>query len=312
MTDMITEVQPSEARPFSIDQEFRDWLPRQTIDEHEALLKSINTYGCLEAVIVWHEENILVDGHHRVAICDDLGLPFNVRRKSFRDRLDVLEFIFGLQGGRRNWSDVVRVQLALKLKPEIEARAKAKQVAAGGSHKKEIQESAFANVGKSAPAPIDTRKEVARIAGVSGEQVRKIEIVLNNAAPEVKQEMIDGTKSVNAAFKAAKKPQRSGESNAIANPQSSEETIVGFSELTRLLTRDTTDAKVMASPHREMYRDDMVNAVAVMRLLCANYEDLFSSKSLPLVLRMLISEFGKATDSHCITCGAVTVREVAE
>ena len=102
-----------------------------------------------------------------------------IHEMPFKDRIAVEEFMINRQLSRRNVSDAVQVKLALKLKPIIEARAKAKQ-AAGGS-KKVVQD--FAQ-------PPKTRDEVAKAAGVSGETVRKVEAVLNSDNEDIKAAML--------------------------------------------------------------------------------------------------------------------------
>jgi hypothetical protein len=56
---------------------------------------------------VWREANgvvLLVDGHHRLDICEKHDLPFNVRYLNFKDRDEVLGWIDANQAGRRNVS----------------------------------------------------------------------------------------------------------------------------------------------------------------------------------------------------------------
>ena len=66
--------------------------------------------------------------------------------------------------------------LALKIKPVIAAKAKKKQIEAGGAVRQ-----------KSDKAVVDTKKELAKLAGVSHDTIAKVEKLVDNATPEIKQ-----------------------------------------------------------------------------------------------------------------------------
>jgi hypothetical protein len=51
---------------------------------------------------VWQEEDILLDGHHRIEICADLGIPYTTRAVSLPDRDAARAWIAEHQLGRRN------------------------------------------------------------------------------------------------------------------------------------------------------------------------------------------------------------------
>jgi hypothetical protein len=58
--------------------------------------------GCLDALVVWQEEQILLDGHNRYAICEHHGLPYRIHELSLPD-LDAAQlWIIDHQDGRRN------------------------------------------------------------------------------------------------------------------------------------------------------------------------------------------------------------------
>ena len=85
-----------------------------------------------------------------------------------RYRSEVIEWIINNQFGRRNLSSYIRTTLALRLESEIAGRAKKNQKSAGGAVPQ-----------KSAEA-VETRKELAKLAGVSHntvDKVKKIELV---------------------------------------------------------------------------------------------------------------------------------------
>ncbi|WP_373651972.1 hypothetical protein [Schlesneria sp. DSM 10557] len=78
------------------------------------------------------------------------------------------------QLSRRNLTDAARVQVALKLKPFIEAKAKASHASNSGNPKLKQPSTKSSKV----YGPVNTRKELATTAGVSQGTFRKAEAVL--------------------------------------------------------------------------------------------------------------------------------------
>ena len=66
--------------------------------------------------------------------------------------------------------------MTLKLKPIIAEQAKEKQAEAGGAVRQ-----------KSDKAVVDTKKELAKAAGVSHDTIHKVEVIEKKATPQTKQ-----------------------------------------------------------------------------------------------------------------------------
>ena len=146
----------------------------------------------------------MVDGHNRHRIWRDVldsdeDKAPDIHEMPFKDRDAVKEFMLKRQLSRRNLTDAVRVVIALKLKPVIEAKAKSKQSAAGGKKTKEDEKALSPKLVEA----IETHQEIANAAGVSHETVRKVEAVLNSENEEIKAAMLapksDGTQARNLA-----------------------------------------------------------------------------------------------------------------
>jgi transcriptional regulator with XRE-family HTH domain len=88
-----------------------------------------------------------------------------------------------------------RSELALQLKPLIEAKAKEKQKESGG-----------AVIRKSGEPPIRTDKELAKIAGVSHDTISKVEKIKESASPELLAAARAGEVSIAAAADLARLP----------------------------------------------------------------------------------------------------------
>ena len=90
---------------FKIDDEFRSYLPSLKEKEYQELKKSIKREGCREPLIIWDEKNSLVDGHHRLSICQESSKGYDIKRKSFQFRAQVIAWIVENQLGQRNLNE---------------------------------------------------------------------------------------------------------------------------------------------------------------------------------------------------------------
>lgn len=192
-----------------IDEGFQEFLPSLHADERAALKEEILEDGFTDPLIVWQNHGELIDGYNRYDIWLELGAdpdkaPDIIERK-FADRAAVMEWMFHHQFARRNMTAAQRAAVALKMKPAFEERAKANEKAGGGDKKSEKQGEKSGSTNSSNPIrPVDTRKEIAAIAGVSEDTVRKTETVLKHGKKSTKKKMLDGEISANQAFNETK------------------------------------------------------------------------------------------------------------
>ena len=90
-------------KEIKILDELRDLIPPLNKEELAQHHREIETDGRANVPLtVWKQENVLVDGHHRYAHCIKHGFPFEVRRKTFTDIIDVKNHMSLHQLGRRN------------------------------------------------------------------------------------------------------------------------------------------------------------------------------------------------------------------
>lgn len=197
-----------------IDEEFEDFLPALQPEERNALKNEIEKDGFTDAIIVWMNHGELVDGYNRYRIWLELGAnsdnaPEIIERK-FSDRAAVMEWMFHHQFARRNATAAQRAATALKMKPALAARAKVNEKSGGGDKKSGKQAGKSGSMNSSNPIrPVDTRKEIAAIAGVSEDTVRKTEIVLEQGKASTTRKMLAGEISANEAFRETKQTQKS-------------------------------------------------------------------------------------------------------
>ena len=151
---------------IKIDTEFAALIPPLSAEERQQLEDNIvERGGARDPLVVWASKGTLtlLDGHNRYEICTRLELPFDIEEIRFYDRSHAEEWIIRNQFGRRNLAAYVRTQLALRLKETIAARGRQGE-----------------RTDLSAKSPksfcgLDTREEVATLAGVGSNTVSKVE-----------------------------------------------------------------------------------------------------------------------------------------
>jgi len=55
-----------------IDAEFQKLIPPLSKEEQDQLEEDIVAHGCLDPLKVWAGQDIILDGHHRYAICQNI------------------------------------------------------------------------------------------------------------------------------------------------------------------------------------------------------------------------------------------------
>lgn len=184
---------------FIIDDEFKNLIPPLTDEEFAQLEENILRDGIRDPLVVW--QGILIDGHNRYAIAQKHGLTFATTELNFESRAEVITWIIQNQFGRRNISTFDRIALALKLKPVIAEKAKTKQLATLKQNTLPLDQK------KSTGESVDTLKQIANLAGVGKETVRKVEKILALAQLVNLEDIISGLKkgniSISLAYEAA-------------------------------------------------------------------------------------------------------------
>ena len=156
---------------LKVDPEFEKLIPPLSKEERGGLERSLREEGCRDALVIWKGRNIIVDGHHRLRICQKHGIRFNVVQRDFADRDQVKKWIIENQFAKRNLTDYQRGLLALELEKLFAEAAKAQQ----GRRTDLLKNSSKSYT------PMNTRRQVARIAGVSENTIQRIKLVREKA-----------------------------------------------------------------------------------------------------------------------------------
>ena len=176
--------------------EMAELLPPLSAEQSAALEEDLLRNGCYSPIIV-NEDMVIVDGHNRQSLCEKHGLPYTMAVFSFEDLLEAKQWALDTQKGRRNLEKWELGKIALKLKPEIEAKARANQSAAGGD---KFTEKPLSAILPEAVSAVDTRKELAEAVGLGERTMGKVMQIDENAPTAIKEALDKKELSINKGY----------------------------------------------------------------------------------------------------------------
>lgn len=256
---------------YKTDEEFKSLIPPLSNEEYKQLEENCVRDGIRDPLVVWEVPNgdqIIIDGHNRWNIsARHGGIKFEVVKMHFDNREQVKEWIIKNQLGRRNIPAFVRAELILKLKPVIAKNAKAQQARTADNRVRQISDK----------QAIDTKKELAKLAGVSHDTIHKVEKIKEKASEEAKQALRRGEMSINQVYtgimaaenqtKQQKQAQelRDAKKRTEEYEERKDDTVVSFKEI----QQNKKDWKLIG----ERLASEMLNALDKVRILGREDED---------------------------------------
>ena len=169
--------------------EMAELLPPLSAEQLDALETDLVNNSCYSPIIV-NEDMVIIDGHNRQALCEKHGLPYTMAVFSFEDLLEAKQWALDTQKGRRNLEKWELGKIALKLKPEIEAKARANQG---------TRTDLSATLPESSDA-VDTRKELAEAVGLGERTMGKVMQIDENAPDTIKEALDKKELSINKGY----------------------------------------------------------------------------------------------------------------
>ena len=83
-----------------VDKEFELVAPPLSAEQDAALRESLQSEGCREPITVW--DGVILDGHNRYRICQELEIPFETRERPTESREDAIDWICSTSLARRS------------------------------------------------------------------------------------------------------------------------------------------------------------------------------------------------------------------
>ena len=169
--------------------EMAELLPPLSAEQLDALEADLIKNGCYAPIII-NEDMVIIDGHNRQSLCEKRGLPYTMAVFSFEDLLEAKQWALDTQKNRRNLEKWELGKIALKLKPEIEAKARANQG---------TRTDLSATLPESSDA-VDTRKELAEAVGLGERTMGKVMQIDENAPDAIKEALDKKELSINKGY----------------------------------------------------------------------------------------------------------------
>jgi len=211
-----------------INNEYASLVPELTREEYESLKESIKQDGLWVPLIV-NQDGVLLDGHHRYKVCQELGIKPHYIVKELKDEFYEKLFVIDCNIKRRQLNNFQRIKLALKsksIKEEIAWKNSQSNLRQNSSYlptdrnltvdKSSSNNSADASDSNGnsnssngkASGRVD--EQIGEIAGVSRDTVRKVEKILQciPEESEIMQKLKAGDISINQAHELILKEER--------------------------------------------------------------------------------------------------------
>jgi N6-adenosine-specific RNA methylase IME4 len=172
---------------ITINDEYANLGPDLSSQEYESLKASTHDNGQYIPIIK-NSQGVLLDGHSRYKICQELGIEPSILVRDFENESYEQLFVIDCNLKRRHLSSFQRTELALKAKPILEEIAK-KNESLGGK-------------GVAVQTPLErVDTELGKRAGVGKDTVRKVEKILKTGSKELQDRARKGDTSINYAYK---------------------------------------------------------------------------------------------------------------
>jgi len=196
LSENVERTVPLVTPDFKIDPEFRDLMPPLDPGAMKDLKKSIQKEGCRDRLVISKIDGnyVLLDGHKRHDICNNLGISFKIREIAISDRNGAKIWIIKNQKARRNLNESQRAMLAVTLEELYAEQAKNRTSGLNLEHTYE---------------PGRSSEKAARDMGVSHQTVFYAKQVSTKGIPELARLASSGDVAVSALAKVTSLPAES-------------------------------------------------------------------------------------------------------
>jgi hypothetical protein len=250
---------------LNVDKEFRDLFPQLTEDEFNQLEKNIIKDGCQSPIITW--KGYVVDGHNRYNICTKHDIKYQTDILTCSTKDEAIEWMIDNQLGRRNLTPIQKIAIAEKYRSIFEKKAKRNQIRGGGDRKSYLKKT------PKILKPINTREELAKIAGVSHDTYDKGTKILASDNEQVKQKVINGEMKINTAY------------NEIFNNKLKNRKAIPQTTIKHLINRTNGKCEIcgwggigleaiLIPHHKNKYSITEDNSIENLAMICPNYHNI--------------------------------------
>ena len=190
-------IKPGDPDEPAVDPDLSSTLQTQTELDRMLMKRSIEKYGVMDSVKVWSGKWVIVDGHNRVRICKELGIPYPVEEIEFANIEAAIKWMKEHQLGRRNLTPFARCEMVIDLEPELREEAAKNQ-----GRRSDLDNFAL-NLGRSSREN-RTSHRLADLAGISHGTLDKAKWLIENTDAHTKDTLRAGSVSIHKAVEATK------------------------------------------------------------------------------------------------------------
>jgi hypothetical protein len=113
-----------------VSTEYSTLIPPISTTDYESLKKSIAKEGRLLMPIILNQDKVVLDGHHRMRACKELGISATYKVEDFTDRpLDELRYVVTVNLHRRHLGEFQKAEIGLKWDKIARRRASERKAA---------------------------------------------------------------------------------------------------------------------------------------------------------------------------------------
>lgn len=190
---------------ITIEPEIKGMIPPLTAEEHAALEASLVAEGCRDALVIWPHEgrNILLDGHNRLAICQERSIEFRAGPAKLPDLNAAKMWVIENQLARRNLLPYQRAELQMareKLLPSKQGQR--------------MDLTSVRNLTEVKPP----HRQASKAADISHDTYAKAKVIAKKADDETKDKLRQGEISINRAYQRIKRQEHKQVSATQATP----------------------------------------------------------------------------------------------
>jgi len=166
-------------------------FPPMGAREFGHLVESIQRHGQLEPV--WTYKGEIIDGRHRLSACQMLGLE--VLTREWEGEGALLDFVLGLNLGRRHLNPSQKAVVGYRMLPVLEDEAKERQRRAGGDRRSVDHCGSVVPMLEQLKRHPSSIELAARTVGVSKQYVADVKAIAK-VAPDMIEEIEAGTLTI--------------------------------------------------------------------------------------------------------------------
>jgi hypothetical protein len=182
---------------LSINPDYEKLMPKMSDEEFGELKESIQSEG-QHYPIVANENLEVLDGHHRLRACLEIGIEPDFEVRKFEDKLLEKKFVIEANLRRRHLNNFQLVELGVPLL-EIEKELAKRRKTLGGKYGRNIQLGLAPNDAK----PVFKGKATATVAkriGVSTRTFERGKKIVEKANEEDKEQLREGKTSISGVY----------------------------------------------------------------------------------------------------------------